>query len=59
MKRVIKFTGILEYDPETTNKDPEWCLDTALERGDKHADYCLFHTGELEIVDVHGKKPGE
>lgn len=59
MKRIIKFTGILEYDPETTTRDPEWCLDTALERGDKHADYYLFHTGELEIVDVHGEKPGE
>ncbi|MEV4939607.1 hypothetical protein [Streptomyces zaomyceticus] len=59
MKRTVTFTGVLEYDPTKTDKDPEWCVDLALTNGDKHASYYLFHTGEFEIVDDHNAVPGE
>lgn len=58
MKRRVTFTGILEYDPDSTERDPEWCLDVALERGDQHAGYYLAHTGDLTVEDVEGS-PGE
>jgi hypothetical protein len=58
VKRRVTFTGVLEYDPDTTERDPEWCVDVALENGDKHAGYYLFHTGDLTVEDVEGH-PGE
>ncbi|MFB7114083.1 hypothetical protein [Streptomyces sp. NPDC056291] len=59
MKRVVKFTGILEYDPDDYTADPEECVDLALTNGDKHAGYYLFHTGTMEVTDFHGQRPGE
>ncbi|MET9126945.1 hypothetical protein [Streptomyces sp. NPDC004528] len=59
MKRTVTFTGVLEYDPTTTDRDPEWCVDTALQMGDKHAAFYLFHTGEMTVVDEHDGTPGE
>jgi hypothetical protein len=58
VKRVVTFTGVLEYDPDATDRDPEWCVDAALTNGDKHAGYYLFHTGELSVEDIDGT-PGE
>ncbi|MER7922136.1 hypothetical protein ABTY96_03195 [Streptomyces sp. NPDC096057] len=46
MKTRITFTGILEFETET-DRDPEECVDIALLRGDKHAEYTLFHTGPI------------
>ncbi|MDX2575939.1 hypothetical protein PV332_10645 [Streptomyces scabiei] len=54
MKRVVKFTGVLEYDPDSTTRDPEWCVDVALTNGDKHAGYFLYHTGPITSEDVEG-----
>ncbi|MEU3729957.1 hypothetical protein AB0E81_11190 [Streptomyces sp. NPDC033538] len=51
MKTRITFTGILEFGSET-DRDPEECVDIALLRGDKHADYTLFHTGPITTVLV-------
>ncbi|MFD3952228.1 hypothetical protein ACFWRC_19655 [Streptomyces albidoflavus] len=59
MKRVITFTGVLEYDSADYSEDPEECVDVALMYGDKHADYFLFHTGELKVVDDPGGMPGQ
>ncbi|MCY0926262.1 hypothetical protein OTB20_08585 [Streptomyces sp. H27-H1] len=58
MKRIVRFSGVLEYDPESTGFDPEWAVDVALSRGDKHADYHLFHTGPITFEDTNGR-PGE
>ncbi|PPS86461.1 hypothetical protein [Streptomyces sp. MH60] len=51
MKTRITFTGILEFDGET-DRDPEEAVDIALLRGDKHADYTLFHTGPIRAEHV-------
>ncbi|MYR43110.1 hypothetical protein [Streptomyces sp. SID5910] len=59
MKRTVTFTGILEYDPADYSTDPEERVDFALTHGDKHADYFLFHTGEVRVVDDHNSNPGE
>lgn len=59
MKRTVKFTGVLEYDPDDYSADPEEVVDLALTNGDKHAGYYLFHTGEMTVVDDHGGTPGE
>ena len=59
MKRVVTFTGILEYDPADYSADPEECVDLALTNGDKHAGYYLFHTGEMTVVDRPNANPGE
>ncbi|MFF1625610.1 hypothetical protein [Streptomyces sp. NPDC058272] len=59
MKRTVTFTGVLEYDVADYSTDPEEVVDLALARGDKHADYYLFHTGEMTVVDDHSGTPGE
>ncbi|MEU1254826.1 hypothetical protein ABZ445_16250 [Streptomyces chartreusis] len=58
MKRIVTFTGILEYDPADYSTDPEAVVDLALINGDKHAGYYLFHTGEMSVVDDHNGTPG-
>lgn len=59
MKRTVTYTGVLEYDPTDDKRDAEWVLDSALQHGDKHAEYFLFHTGEVTVVDDHSGTPGQ